>query len=407
MKKIAYVMSRFPQLTETFILREMSSLTKHGWEIEIFPLIFQQESTIHDEAVIWAKKAHKPVWQDILRSNIRFLSQQPVKYFSIFWEIFTGNLPSPKFLARSVYLFPKAVWMAYRMQSVGVCHIHAHFATHPALAAWIICQISGITYSVTVHAHDIFVDKTMLAKKMADAKAVVAISEYNRKYLIDCLGAWVGDKISVIHCGIEPSKYAKKVPVTDGLSKKKFNILSIGSLQPYKGFSYLLEACVILKESGVSFYCRIVGAGELMVDLAAQIKRLQLEGYVELLGPKKQEEVPALLFEADCYVQPSVITSTGKMEGIPVSLMEAMASGLPVVATNLSGIPELVQNEDTGLLVQPKDPAELAEALMKLYHDKSLAERLAQNGKQHVASEFNLLINVSDLSIFFQTLLDP
>jgi glycosyltransferase involved in cell wall biosynthesis len=316
-------------------------------------------------------------------------------------NVIFGNFHSPKFLVRALVVFPKAVWMAREMQLNDVAHVHAHYATHPALAAWVIHQISGIPYSITVHAHDIFVDKSMLERKTRDARKIVAISQYNRTYLINQLGPWIEGKIEVIHCGVVPHIYA--VDSRNKIGSDQYNILSIGSLRPYKGFQYLLDACDILKQKGFSFCCRIVGAGELHSSLQEQIDRQGLRDSVQLLGPKTQAEVADLLRTADCYVQPSVITSTGKMEGIPVSLMEALASELPAIATNISGVPELVRPGQTGYLVPPEDPQGLAEAILHVGSNPEEARTFARSGRQHVVSEFNIVTNVAILSQLFES----
>jgi glycosyltransferase involved in cell wall biosynthesis len=135
--------------------------------------------------------------------------------------------------------------------------------------------------------------------------------------------------------------------------------------------------------------------------LERAIREDQLSGLVELMGPRTQEQVSQLLPTANCYVQPSVITSSGKMEGIPVAIMEAMASGIPVVATSISGIPELVRQGDTGWLVPPEDIAALTDALEQVYHDPTEAHKRAQAGKQWVLAEFELYSNVKKLSSLF------
>jgi len=190
--KIAYLMSRFPHLPETFILREMIELERIGWQIELYPLIIQEQSTVHAEAGQWIKRArYVPIFSlDVLSSNIRFFLQDPRLYLWLWWMVFKENLFNPAFLARAFFLLPKAVRMAELMKEDGIRHIHAHYATHPALVAWIIHMLTKIPYSVTVHAHDIFKEKSMLAVKMQSAKAIVAISEFNRRYLIDYLGGW-------------------------------------------------------------------------------------------------------------------------------------------------------------------------------------------------------------------------
>jgi glycosyltransferase involved in cell wall biosynthesis len=309
------------------------------------------------------------------------------------------NAANPKFLLRALVLFPKVVMMARDMEKQGVTHIHAHYATHPALAAWIIHRLTGIPYSVTVHAHDIFVDQEMLATKLGEADFVVAISRFNREYLKTHVGSWIEEKTHVIHCGIEPQAYARRgAPAEDA---GRFEILNIGSLQPYKGQEVLVRACAQLRDQLVPLRCRIVGGGELQASLQHLIGELQLDGVVELCGPKTQSEVAHMLGETSCYAQPSVITATGKMEGIPVALMEALACGLPVVATRISGVPELVRDQETGLLVPPEDPSALADALLAVYRDPDAAGRLGQAGRELVLKEFELKTNVAQLSNLF------
>ena len=402
--KIAYLMSRFPHLPETFILREMIALEEYGYEIALYPLIFQQQSVIHAEAQAWLPRVrHIPfVSPQILSANGRVLVQKPAGYARLWGQVIKKNLNSRKFLLRALALFPKAVYAARQMQQEGVAHIHAHYATHPALVAWLIHRLTGISYSVTVHAHDIFVETAMLATKLKEAAFIAAISEYNRTYLAEVVGPWVTEKTHIVHCGIVPDHY-EPVPKPD--PKERFELISIGSLQPYKGQQHLVDACAQLRERGTPFRCRIIGEGELRLELERQIANARLETQVQLLGSKTQSEVAELLAEAHCYVQPSIITPAGKMEGIPVSLMEALACCLPVVATNLSGVPELVRPQETGSLAPPNDAEALADAIECIYADYEHALQLAENGRQLVLQEFNLQSNVKHLSHLFDQLI--
>jgi glycosyltransferase involved in cell wall biosynthesis len=181
-----------------------------------------------------------------------------------------------------------------------------------------------------------------------------------------------------------------------------FEILNIGSLQPYKGHPDLIAACAILKEHGVPFRCRIIGGGS-QAALRKLIAECGLEAEVELLGPLDQQEVAARLSRADCYVQPSIITASGKMEGIPVSIMEALAAERPVVATQISGVPELVQPGKTGYLAPPGDPHALARALEAVYRNPQQARDLAAAGRKLVLEQFNLRVNVEQLGTLFRT----
>ena len=400
--RIAYIVSRFPHLPETFILREMIHLEKLGWQIELYPLIIQQQEIVHAEAHPWLKRAHAVPWFSlgVLKSNLLQIVGRPRRYFSLLGRVLRENFDSPKFLARALLLFPRAVWMADEFKGQGINHIHAHYATHPALVAWLINQLTGIAYSVTVHAHDIFVDKPMLATKLHDSVFVSSVSEFNRKYLADMFGSWVNDKTVIVRCGIEPSYY-RSGGQHQQPGSNRLEIISVGSLQPYKGHAYLVKACAELMRQNVPFHCRIVGGGDLRNDLERSIQQNHLEGRIELLGPRTQDEVSRFLRTANCYVQPSVVTHTGKMEGIPVALMEAMASGIPVVATSISGVPELVRPGDTGWLVPPEDAAALAEALVEIYRDPAEAGRRADLGQKWVLKEFELSSNVRKLAALF------
>ena len=401
--KIAYIMSRFPHLPETFILREMIALEQLGRQIELYPLIIQPQTLIHKETRPWIARAQYVPWlsRDVLMVNFHFAVSHPSQYFSLLWRTFWENLDTPKFLLRTLILFPRAVWMAKKFKEDGISHIHAHYATHPAFVAWAINQLTGFPYSLTVHAHDIFVDKPMLATKLRNATFIASISEFNRDYLIKLLGPWVREKIRIVRCGIDPAYYSYGKNISDD---KQLDIISVGSLQPYKGFIFLIEACAQLRDLGIPFQCRIVGGGDLRPMLEQAIEKNKLEELVKLVGPRTQDEVSQLLPTANCYVQPSIITSSGKMEGIPVALMEAMVSGVPVIATSISGIPELVKEGDTGWLVPPEDVHALVGALEKVFGNHAEARKRAERGRKWVLEEFELATNVRKLNSIFMEL---
>lgn len=395
--KIAYLMSRFPHLPETFILREMIALEALGWQIELYPLIIQRQELIHPEARPWMARAHRVPWfsRALLAANLQRAVRRPRQYFALWGRVLAENFRSPRFLARAILLFPRAVWMADEFTRQRIEHIHAHYATHPALVAWLIHRLTGIPYSVTVHAHDIYVEKPMLATKLQEASFIASISEFNREYLVRAVGAWVREKTRIVRCGINPAYYARS---HEGVDSRRLEILSVGSLQPYKGYEFLIRACAILRERGIPYRCRVIGGGDLRSMLERLIQEQRLGEVFQLLGPRTQDEVSLLLRTGNCYVQPSVVTRTGKMEGIPVALMEAMISGLPVIASCISGLPELVEDGRTGWLVPPEDSDLLADALCDVYARPAEARRRAELGRQWVQQEFDLASNVRKLA---------
>ena len=386
--KVAYIMSRFPHLPETFIIREMAALEKEGLQISLYPIVVQRERVIHPIARPWLKRINRSslfslsVWM----ANLKFAFSDYKKYKTVISHVMDVNKENKKFLLKILVIFPKAVWMAEAMKREGVDHIHAHYATHPSLAAYIVHQLTGIPYSVSVHAHDIYVDQTMLCEKLGSAVFVRSISDFNKKFLIKICGSGIGPKIQILHCGIDPKNYHS----TKRKRKGKFRILSIGSLQPYKGYENLLKACELLKMKNINFSCEIIGGGEQRTSLQKMISDLGIEKSVQFLGRKNETEVAEYLHHANCYVQPSIITRSGKMEGIPVSLMEAMASKLPVIATNISGIPELVEDQRNGFLVPANDEVALAERIFWVYENSEKVDKLRKNGRKKIKKEFNL-----------------
>jgi glycosyltransferase involved in cell wall biosynthesis len=238
----------------------------------------------------------------------------------------------------------------------------------------------------------------MLREKVAEAAFVVPISNYNKEIIVKQCGEQFRDKIVVIHCGVDTQVFQ---PVVNRPSNGPFTILCTGTLHEVKGQTYLIEACQRLHARAIDFVCNFVGEGEDREMLAEQIVKAGLSERVHLLGRRTREEIAALLQAADVVVAPSVPTKGGKREGIPVVLMEAMGSGVPVVASGISGIPELVEHERSGLMTPPRDSAALAAALERMYRDPALRQRLGEAGRDKVIREFDLLTNAAALAECF------
>jgi glycosyltransferase involved in cell wall biosynthesis len=401
--RVGYVMSRFPKLSETFVLYEVLALEELGVEVELFPLIRETEPVNHREAERLAARAHYAslVSLTVLAAQLHWLRRHPLKYLAVWARAIFGNVRSPRFLLRALAVVPLAALMARRMELLGVRHIHAHWATHPALAAYVASMLTGLTYSFTAHAHDIFVDRPMLQEKVRRATFIVTISEYNRRFLVDLYGERAGRKLSVIHCGTDPAVFA---PPERPAGRSPWTILCIASLQPQKGQTYLLEACRLLAASGdIDFRCLLVGEGASRGALEQQIAEAGLDAHVKLLGNQPRHRVVELLADADVVVQPSITLPSGKKEGIPVALMEALSMERPAVATGLSGVPELISDGITGLLVPEGDAEALARALRNLYGDREFASALGRAGRERVVRDFNLHEGARQLAHLFGT----
>jgi glycosyltransferase involved in cell wall biosynthesis len=236
----------------------------------------------------------------------------------------------------------------------------------------------------------------MLSEKLEDARFVRTISEYNLQFLTRCYGDAAAAKVRVIRCGVDLQRFQPRPPPSRN-GGRSFTLICVASLEPYKGHRYLLEALARLTGDGLNLRCLLVGDGELRGAIERQRDRLGLETSLVVCGGQPARRVRELLGEADAAVLPSVVTSSGKMEGVPVALMEAMAVGLPVVATNVSGVGELVEDGRSGLLVDERDPVALAEAIAMIARDRPLRWRLAAHGRERVRGEFDLRRNVSRL----------
>ena len=385
---MAYMMSRFPKLTETFILYEMLALTKLGVQVEVYPLLRQNEAVQHAEAESFVQAAHfvKPLSWPVVKAQFYWLFTRPWAYLKTWAQVLAGNATSLKFLSRAIIAMLLATVFARDMQQRQIEHIHAHWASHATLAAWIVHQLTGISYSFTGHAHDIYVERAMLDTKLRDAAFAVTISEHNKRFLHGLYGAELGQKVQVIHCGVDTAVFdaAERIPATP------FTIACVGRLEEKKGQTYLIEACALLKKKGIPFRCLFVGEGDDRPQLEALIADRDLQDEVVLLGQQPRDKVRDILLSASAMVLPSVRLANGKQEGIPVAIMEALAMKLPTIATEISGIPELIIHEETGLLVPERDPAALAEAMARLAQAPELGEKLAAHGRAKVLAEFDL-----------------
>ncbi len=403
--KIAYIMSRFPKITETFILYEMLAMEEQGVQVEVYPLRRERTTVIHPEAEAYVARAHflPHVSWPILRSQLRFLVRKPKAYFSTLWTLLRANWGSRRYLAGAVFYFPKAVHFAERMALQGIDHVHAHFASHPAMVAFVIHRLAGIPYSFTAHGSDLHVDQHMLREKVTEAAFVVAISQYNRELILAKSGAQFQEKVRVIHCGVDTDVFQPRegaTPFEQG--EGPFSVACIGTLHEVKGQKYLLQACQILQQRGIQVHCHLVGDGPDQAMLEAEASRLGVADQVHFHGRRTRAEIAQLLRRVDALAAPSVPTRSGRREGIPVVLMEAMASGVPVVASRISGIPELVEDGVSGLLVPPGDAQALADALARLYRQDPESRRaLGMAGREKVVREFDVHRNSAALARYF------
>ena len=393
---VLYLVTRFPAVTETFVMNEWLALSER-FEMRLAALRRSGESPVHPETeAVLARVRFPGVAQpSTLLANAAWLLRRPRAYISTLVAIVRDALGfSVREAATETVVFVKAAAVARAAQRDGVDQVHAHFASHPATAAWVVHRLTGIPFSFTAHANDLFVAPVLLDRKGADARFAVAISEYNRRVLAQrCPGA----RIEVIHCGVDVDRYAWRG--LDGRSAGR--VVCVASLFAKKGHSDLIDALALLAERRPDVSLELIGDGPERDAVLRRARERGVEGRLSLRGARSSEDVRAALAGARAFALPSVRLPSGRMEGIPVALMEAMASGVPVVATRLSGIPELVEDGVTGLLVEPHDPGGLAAALARRLADDALSAELAQAARRLVEQAFNLPVEAGRLGELF------
>ena len=394
--KLAYIMSRFPKISETFILFEILEMEKLGASVEVYPLLREYQPVMHPEAEKICARAHFLPFVSwlIVRANLAFMLASPLRYFATLCEVLFGTIRHPNFFFGVLAYWPKAVAFAFKMKQQGIEHIHAHFCNHPTLVAFIIHRLAGIPYSFIAHGSDLHKNRTMLGKKVAASAFALTVSQFNLAVLHSACDENSRKRTRILHCGIDPEIF---LPQKKNTSAGKLRIVCVASFEEVKGHTHLVEACRILRERGITFACDLIGDGPRRAAITAQIAAAHLQEQVIVHGSMKRSDVVRMLTEAEVKVLASVPTAEGKREGVPVVLMEAMACALPVISSRLSGIPELVEHERTGLLLQPGDPNELAHALEQLGKDPVLRARMGEAGREKVLREYNLKANTKQL----------
>jgi glycosyltransferase involved in cell wall biosynthesis len=396
---VAYLVSRFPKLTETFVLYELLAVEREGLEVELHALQRERTRLRHPEAEAWLERAHFPslLSPALWLSQLRLALRRPRAWFGTFAALLRAHWRSPRYLAGVVLFYPKMVRIAERVRASGVTHVHAHFASHPAAAAFAVGRLAGIPWSFTAHGSDLHRDRRGLREKVAEARFVVAISDYNREVLLRECGREAAARTLVLHCGVDTDLFRPPEGSGTTVGGRPLQVLCVGTLHEVKGQTHLVEACRRLAARGVEVRCDLLGDGPDRRTLEAQVERAGLSGRVRVLGTCTRPEVAARVSQADVVAAPSVPTRSGRREGIPVALMEAAACGRALVASRLSGIPELVEDGKTGLLVPPGDPGALADALERLAADAGLRAQLGREARARALAEFDLASNAARL----------
>lgn len=392
--RLAYVLVRFPKVSETFVSREALALSRAGVDVHVLALSQDRAGLVHPEGRALAPKARwaRSRLLEVTAANFRWLRRHPALYLSAWTLALKGNLRSRRFLMRAMVMVPFGAWVADQAEALDIHHLHAHFATHPALAALVASHLTGIPFSFTAHAHDLYVDRTMLAQKVDRASAVVTISDANKRLIEQSTGAPTG-KVTVVRCGADLKSFRPR----GRLDLSSRTVVCVATFEAKKGHVHLIHAAAELARAGRAVHLRLIGGGELKPEAEQLAESLGLSEVVTFLGPQGGEVVARELAAASAFVLPSIVDERGRTEGVPVALMEAMASGVPVIASDVGAVSELVHHGRTGRLVAPADVAALATAIDETLTNAADSAEMVSNGLTLIAEQFDLERNAHQL----------
>ena len=402
---LGMILKGYPRISETFISNEILLLERMGFDIRIISMRSPRE-----------KFTHASVRR--IKARVDYLPEQIIdkRLPALVWHNVCQAFRYPRSYATAVRLAwrrwrrtHKSATIKHVLQAGYLCHkllrgstcrhIHAHFAHSPSSVAMFASLMSGLPFSFTAHAKDIYTsDPRQLAEKAAAAKFITTCTAYNRDYLQSIVSETQSPVYLAYH-GIDLRLFSQNGRKSD--IEPPYHILTVARLTPKKGLVTVFKALRILKDQGISFLHTLIGDGEQKEELVALRRELDLESQSTFLGTLPHEEVRRCFLAADCFVLGCEQARNGDRDGIPNVILESMAMGVPVVATQFSAIPEAIQSEDNGLLVTPGQPREMAAAITKALFDQRLRVQLMDNGLKTVKERFDNRVLIEQLATVY------
>lgn len=402
MPLVAFVFGAFPVLSATFISKEVVGLRLRGMQIRTYAIRKPDLGTIFGINKELCKSTTYILPISVLYlaiSQIFYSFLKPNRYFRALLFILTRKLEGGwKDRVRSMLHFAEGVVLAKMIESQGdIVHIHAHYVSHPATLAMVASWLTGIPFSFTAHASDIWVERLFIRDKLAECKFAFVCSKYGRARLLESCNDRVGTKVFVNYHGIDVDWFTVK-DERQYVAKHddKYVLLNIGRISEEKAQGDLIAACNILSKQRRDFRCYIVGDGPLYAKLTALIKSLGLSDIIEMVGMVPHKDIKEYYLKADIFVLPST------RENLPNVLLESLSMGVPVITTDIAGIPELIEDQKTGILVRPGNVVELASAINQLLEDPKMRGEIANRGRSMVRRFFNKKECIDELLELFK-----
>ncbi len=400
--KVAYILKMYPRFSETFIVNEILELERRGMDVRIYSLRKPDDGRFHAALsrvkanVVYVPQYPQLETERISQAHQLVRSAYPERYQNV--HTYSQSRRNDYAIKR----FLQAGFVAGHLLKHPVDAMHAHFASSATRVANLVHHMIGLPYSITAHAKDIFheaVNPASLRHKISDARFVVTVSQFNKSYLQEIMGDTPSD-IRCLYNGID----LKRFRPNPAIKRDPNLILAVGRLVEKKGFDTLIRACHILKAWDINFRCHIIGKGGLYHPLKQLIIDLDLTEQVHLMGPRPQDGVRDAYRRASLFTLPCIIAQDGNRDGLPTVLLEAMACGLPVVSTRLTGVPEIIDHNENGFLVPPSSPHALARSLAILLTNPKQREQMGQAAREKVKKEFDVRRNVGQLQRWFAQL---
>lgn len=397
-RRVGYVVSRFPSLTETFVLRELDAVAADPRvDVALIGLFRPLDATVHPAAEPWVARRHRPSVGAVAVAAAWWALRRPGRLTAVLARTVRDHARHPTVLAKALVTTLVATAVARHVARSGIEHLHAHFAAMPAQAAWVVHRLTGVPYSVTAHAHDVFVHRLGLRTRLRDAAFVVAISGFHRR-LLTAAGA-DSRRTPTIRMGIDVAAYPFRP--RERAAGEPPRLLMVSSFREYKGHRVLIAALAD-DPALADVTLELVGTGELESTVRAQVAAAGLGSRVRFAGPQPEAAVRERLARADVLVQPSVVARNGDTEGLPTTLVEGAACGVSLVATRVAGVPDLVRDGVTGTLADPGDVAGLAAALRRaIAADPATTARIRAAARQRVEAVHDARRNAAELVDWF------
>ena len=388
---IIYYLGSFPKLSESFVLNEVYELEQNGHNVAVCALNNPDEDIIHEEfneLYIPINYIQKPSFADITELiSTKVLDPRILKN--------TLYRAPPKHHAANIFRGKKCIEFVDSLDWEPD-HFHSHFATLPKFGAQYASDYYQVPFTLTTHAFDLYHEPVgaYTSKLLQRANRIVTISEYNKEHIREKFAP--DAPIDIVRAGIRPEKFTptKKIELN--------RILTVSRFVEKKGLSYALEAVSIATEELPELEYHIIGSGNLKSDLVQKTEQLGIEENVVFLDNVSDERLVTELDKARCFLLPCVIAESGDRDGIPVALMEAMAMKTPPISTNISGLPELIDHEENGLLTEPKKPKATADALVSLLKTRSEWTAYAERAREKVVVDFSIETEAEKLETVFR-----